>query len=122
MQFELKKKSGEWQVSPTEGFLVGQIVAMVEGAQLDNATLLPDGTIIGTMKSLWGAVVREKAFDRPEVIRGLGINRAFNNDAHTRLEYRPDAGFYDGQVLVQAARRVVVFGGSVRCNQPVKLS
>lgn len=121
LQFHFENKSGEWLVTPTEGRMAGQIIASVEGAKLDNVTFLPDGTLIGTMKSIWGATIVEAAYDYPEVIRGMGVNRTFFNAAFIRLDRRPD-GFFDGSRRVKAARSCIVFGPSVRCNDIVEVA
>jgi hypothetical protein len=122
LQFQIEKKSGEWQIIPAEGKLVGQIVATAEGVQLDNASLLPDGSIVGTVRAVWGATIRESTFDYPEVIRGLGINRAFNNEARIPVRYRGGQGYFFENRIVRAARRVIAFGDSVRALHFVELS
>jgi hypothetical protein len=116
MIFKIQHKNDEWLIAPMMGNMQDQIVAVAEGVSLANVTLFNDGTLTGDVVAVWGATIDERAYNYPEIIRGLGINKTFDNRAPTHLCFDYCKGWTKraSGAIVKQAKLVTCFGASIR--------
>lgn len=114
MQFTIQKNNKDtWLITPNEGALMGVPVMEAEGVSVKSITL-EGRTIIGTIKSIWGAtVLTETVYNDMETLRALSINKRFGGNTKCDLWLDYD-GFHDTvHHIVKYAEFIVLLGKSI---------
>ena len=113
MQFKISKNEEVWNVTPLSGALAGQVVATVDGINLQDV-VFAGKTAIGSIRAVWGLnILMEEVYADPGTLQGLRIGGVFSTNYNERITLDYDGYMNAANHICKAARKLLIIGSRI---------